>query len=194
MSNKSVDHGPRTSLPAFERSTDHVLHTGPVHRLLTCRAGHRTARRHIQQGRTSKPLRCVAEECSAPVFRTCIRAAHLALGVRSGPPVGLQDGWPRVCGRGPPTCLKTSPSSVNSVRRQVTTHGCVLCKAAAPGCAVHAPFQRGCTLTSDLRITGNEPSGLRTTGRQRRIIGRLAFLTATGGCGYFARSVRAVLA
>ena len=116
------------------------LQTGPEHRLLTCRAGHRAARRRIPQGRTSKPLRCVAEECCAPVFRTCIRAAHLALGVRSGPPVSLQDGWSRVCGRGPPPCLKTSPSSVNSVRRQVATHGCTLCEAAAPGCAYPCPF------------------------------------------------------
>ena len=116
-------------------------------------------------------------------MRTCIRAARMALGVRSGPPVGLQDGWSRVCGRGPPHCLKTSPSSVYSVRRQVTTHGCTLCEAAAPGCAVHTPFQRGCTLASDPRITGDVPSGLRPTGRQRCIVVRLAFLTATGGVG-----------
>ena len=56
--------GPRSTDFAIGLSVIHGsrLQTGPEHRLLTCRAGHRTARRHIQQGRTSKPLRCVAEK------------------------------------------------------------------------------------------------------------------------------------
>ena len=134
--------GPRSTDFAAGPSSDPriTFATDPDHRLLTCRVGNRTARRHIQRGRASKPSRCVAEKRSAPATRTCIRAARLALGARSGPPVGLQDGWSRVCGRGPPPCLKTSPSSVNSVRRQVTTHGCTLCGAAAPDCAYPCPF------------------------------------------------------